>query len=328
MSYKQSEKLLERIKKANKILINAHETPDVDSVASALSMRKVLKDLGKDVIVICPNKVSDELDFFEDFREIEHIDFNSYDFSLHDLFIIQDTSDWDRVAGRRNYKHPSITSFVIDNHSSNTGFGDGRILDFETSSVSEMLVNIFEDWGIKIDKKIATYLYAGMLADTGSFQYMVKKNTFTVANKLVSYGADKDEIIFHVIRSNSFNMVKAWGDVINKMTLDINSKFVWSALRYDEISKYGPLPKLTSISSTLFIRVIKGTNFGIVMMEDDQGRLNVSFRSRTDFDVSKMAVELDGGGHKTASGATVEGLPFEKAVEKVLEVARKYAKQG
>jgi phosphoesterase RecJ-like protein len=63
------------------------------------------------------------------------------------------------------------------------------------------------------------------------------------------------------------------------------------------------------------------------MEEREDGELSVSFRSRSGFDVSEIAKEVGGGGHKAAAGARVEGLPFDEAVEKVLEAARKYAKK-
>jgi phosphoesterase RecJ-like protein len=61
------------------------------------------------------------------------------------------------------------------------------------------------------------------------------------------------------------------------------------------------------------------------MVETSDGVLSVSFRSRTGFDVSKIANEVGGGGHKAAAGARIEGLPFQEAVNKVLKAARKYA---
>lgn len=63
------------------------------------------------------------------------------------------------------------------------------------------------------------------------------------------------------------------------------------------------------------------------MIEEEKGTLNVSLRSRTGLDVSRIAVDLGGGGHRYASGGAVKGLQFNEAVEKVLEVARKYAKK-
>ena len=80
-------------------------------------------------------------------------------------------------------------------------------------------------------------------------------------------------------------------------------------------------------SANLFGEIVADTDFGMIMTEQEKNILSVSFRSRIGFDTSAIAKELGGGGHVYASGAKVEGLSFSKAVEKVLQTARKYARQ-
>ena len=63
------------------------------------------------------------------------------------------------------------------------------------------------------------------------------------------------------------------------------------------------------------------------MVETSEGIVSVSFRSRSGFDVSEIAKEVGGGGHKAAAGARIEGVPFNEAVDKVLTAARKYVKK-
>jgi len=44
--------ILEEIKKANTIVILAHESPDGDAIGSTLAMEKALRDMGKKADVI------------------------------------------------------------------------------------------------------------------------------------------------------------------------------------------------------------------------------------------------------------------------------------
>jgi len=78
----------------------------------------------------------------------------------------------------------------------------------------------------------------------------------------------------------------------------------------------------------LFTQVVDETDFGFLAVELERNRLAISFRSRTGFDTSVIAKSLGGGGHIYASGAKIENMQFDKAVEKLLEVTRKYAKKG
>ena len=95
-----------------------------------------------------------------------------------------------------------------------------------------------------------------------------------------------------------------------------------------EYVKYGKSSVARETSASQFGQIINGTNFSIFMIEQEIDNLSVSLRSRTGFDTSIIAQALGGGGHVYASGARLEGLPFKEAVNKVLRVARKYAKKN
>ena len=52
MNYKESQLILDEIKKSNKILLNCHRSPDPDSIGSALALQIGLLSLGKEVEII------------------------------------------------------------------------------------------------------------------------------------------------------------------------------------------------------------------------------------------------------------------------------------
>src|SRR3989304_2761044 len=146
MNYPLSQKLLEEIKKAKKILVNCHRGPDPDSIGSALALYEILTGMGKDVRVVCPSEVSQlNLDFLENFKKIETIDFSKFDFSDYDLFIALDSSSWDMVSENKEMKVPDISIIVIDHHKTNTKFGGINVIDDKTTSTGELLFLIFED---------------------------------------------------------------------------------------------------------------------------------------------------------------------------------------
>ena len=166
----------------------------------------------------------------------------------------------------------------------------------------------------------------GIIGDTGSFQYQnVGQGTLRIAASLMDLGADKDKIIYNIYRNIDFKEVKMWGKFIESMKIEDN--FVWSAISLATYKDFGEYPYAKEDVANLFFPVVKGTDFGIVMVETNENVLSVSFRSRSGFDVSKIAEEVGGGGHKPAAGARIEGLPFLDAVNKVLAAARKYAKK-
>ncbi len=328
MNYQESSQILEKVKKAKKILVNCHKSPDPDSFGSALAIYGVLRNMGKEVRIICPSKFEADLTFLEDFGKIEVIDFKNFDFSGYDLFLALDSSSYDRVTGSKNIKMPNIEVIVIDHHRTAEKWGVLNVLDENVTSTCELLYKIFEDWGMEIDKKMATAILTGIIGDTGAFQYPnVGPETFKIAQKLMEKGANKDEIIFGIYRNLNFKVLKFWGEVLSKMQIDEEGKFVWSAIPYEKYVELGSPLDGRETAASQFAQVVKGIDFGMVMVEQEKGKLLVSLRSRTGVDTSQIALALSGGGHVYASGGRVEGLSFDQAVEKVLATARKFAKE-
>ncbi len=327
MNYEESTKILEEIKKADRILVNCHRGPDSDSVGSALALFRVLEQMDKDVSIICPSDIPNDLKFLKDSELIKRVNFTTFDFSEYDLFIILDSSTYGLVTGEKDSDKPSINSVVIDHHYSNEKFGKLNLIDPNMTSTGELLFNIFEDWEVDIDKDIAECLLTGIIGDTGSFQYQnVGEKTLRTAADLIGKGADKDKIIYNIYRNIDFKEVKMWGKFVESMMIEDN--FVWSAISLSTYKDFGEYPYAKEDVANLFFPIVKDTDFGIVMVEISENVLSVSFRARSDFDVSEIAKEVGGGGHKAAAGAKIEGLPYQEAVNKVLTVARKYARKN
>jgi len=327
MNYSESKLILEKIKNAKKILINCHYSPDPDSVGAALSFYQVLKDMNKNATVYAPGKISNGLNFLPHINEVEVVNFEKIDYSAFDLFISLDSSTWTNIVGNDKFPQPKIDMVVIDHHKSNKGYGFVNLIDGKCVSTCEMLFLLFQDWGIDINSNIATTLLTGIIADSGAFRYPATTGkTLNIAAKLMESGADKDKIVFNLFQSSEFEIFKFWGLALDKLQKENN--LVWTAVSYDDYLKLGSPLKAKSSFASVFLQTIEGTDFGFIIVEERPGLVDISFRSRTGtVDTSKIASEFGGGGHIWASGARIEGVTFKEAVEKVLEVARKYAKK-
>lgn len=327
MNYPESAKILEKIKESKKILINCHRSPDPDGVGSGLSLYQIIRQLGKEVKIIGPDKISPDLEFLPFSSEIEVVDFTKFNFKDYNLFILLDSGSYNLVTGSKEISLPKISSIVIDHHKTNSGFGDINLIKSEISSTAEVLYNLFEDWGIEINQDLANCLLTGIIGDTGIFQFSnTTQKTFEIAAKLMKLGADKNKIVFNVYQSIPLDQIKIWGEILQTMVLDKEHSFIYSAISYEVYEKFGKPQGAKETAASMFGQIIKDTDFGMVMVEERKGTLYISFRSRTGFDVSKIAAELGGGGHIAAAGARIDG-PFKETVEKVLETARKYVKK-
>ncbi len=328
MNYPESQEILEEINKAKKILVNLHRGPDPDSFACAFSLYYFLCSLGKEVNVVLTktSELSSQLSSMEESKIVKLVDYAKLGFKKYDLFITADSGSWQQIVDNPEVKIPDIPIVVIDHHESNDKFGKINLVDSSAVSCAQIIYLLFKDWDFFVDKQMANLLMTGIITDSGGFAFENDSKVMFVAGELMELGANKMKIMSNFFRTQKFKVLKYWGEYFSRMELDERHKFIWTALPFEIENKY----KIHSSGfSTQFGSIVDGTDFGIVMSEDEEKVLKISFRSRNpNFDVSKLAELFGGGGHKMAAGAMLKDLPFEKAVEKVLETARKYAKEN
>ena len=331
MNYKESNEILGEINKAKKILVNLHRGPDPDSFACAFALYYFLCSLNKDVDIVLTSTsdLSNQLSQMDDSKLIKFVDYAKFNFSKYDLFITSDSGSWQQIVDNPAVKIPDIPIVVIDHHESNDKFGKINLVDSSAVSCAQIIYLLFKDWDFFVDTQMANLLMIGIIADSGGFAFSNDSKVMRVAADLMELGADKVKIINELFRTQKFGQVKAWGEYLVRLKLDEEHKFIWTAISYEDYMKYRIPPKASSMVATQYSSIVDGTNFGIVMNEDEKETLKISLRSRNpNFDVSKLGEQLGGGGHKMAAGGMITGLPFDKAVEKVLETARKYAKEN
>jgi phosphoesterase RecJ-like protein len=325
MNYQESALILDEIKKAKNVLVNCHRGPDPDSIGSALAMYRVLKDMGKKAEVICPSQeLYESINYLEDYSVIQKgVNFSEFDFSKFDIFIALDSSSWEMVCGNSLVETPDLKFIVIDHHLTSTAFGNLNLVDNTVTSTGELLYKVFQDLEIDIDSTIANYLMVAVVGDTGGFRFPnLTSKTFTMVADLIDKGADRDKIIHHIYRSEAFGLIKFYGKILESLKIEEEDKFVWAAISNKTFKEYGRPATARESAASMFVQVVDGTDFGFLAIEEVEGVLSISFRSRSGFDTSKIALKLGGGGHIYASGAKIKGLSYDAAVEKLLTTVR------
>jgi phosphoesterase RecJ-like protein len=328
MHYQESKAIYEEIKKAKKILTNCHQSPDWDSVASALAIKHALEGLGKDVTIVSPEPIPNPEIYLSGAGDIKTIDFATYPFANHDLFLLLDIAQRERLTGSKTTPQPpGIRTIVIDHHPDNTLDGQIKLVHPEESSTASILYKLFLDIGFAVSSQLATDLFTGIVGDTLFFKtHNTTPETFHIASDLLKLGADKDLVTKLMFNSYDQNMVNLLGVIFQNTTVDKIGRFAWSAIDYTTYQKLAKPPEARSIALDSFVNSIKDIRFSFVVLEYDMNRTAVSFRSDGDVDVSQLAQKLGGGGHKMASAARIEGK-FEEVVKKVLQTAREFGQE-
>jgi nanoRNase/pAp phosphatase (c-di-AMP/oligoRNAs hydrolase) len=170
---------------------------------------------------------------------------NPRDFSFvlakfkYDLIIVLDCTDLLKL-GRLYEKNTDLFFEVpvvnVDHKSSNENFGQINLVDVTASSCSEILSNLLESINtVPVDKTIASCLLTGIISATDSFQ---QKNTtprsLLAAAALMDKGADQQEIVRWLYKTQPLSVLKLWGRAMAKLKLDEKARLIWSELSLDD----------------------------------------------------------------------------------------------
>lgn len=135
------------------------------------------------------------------------------------------------------YEVPIIN---IDNSTENEDFGQINIVDIKASSVSEIVYAfIQETQELPINKDIALCLLTGIIHSTKSFQS--KKTTpksLKFSAELIQSGADQQEIIKHLFKTQPLNILKLWGRIMAKANMaSSKEKIIWAYVSSTDLNQ-------------------------------------------------------------------------------------------
>ncbi len=311
---KKMKKAIESIKENNKFLIVSHKYPDGDSIGSQIALALGLKKMGKDYFIYNEDPPTDR---YSRFKKINLIKTKKEDFNEDITFII-DSASLDRIGNIKDEIDHEKPIINLDHHISNEKFGDINIVKPYYSSTAEIIYELLNKL-TEIDKEIATYIYIGILTDTGSFRYPnTTSHSLRVASKLVNYGVVASQVSEFIWFTDPPARIKLLGDVLQNITL--HDKFSIMIVTREMLINRGGKEEDTNefVDYGLTIKNVKAT---AMIKEREGGILKVSLRSKNDVSIQELAAEYGGGGHKTAAGFTYKGelKVLKKELEDKLE---------
>ena len=315
------DEIKKEIIKADKIVILSHESPDGDAVASSLSVKHAVAKLGKEADVIIPEFPKD----FEFLPKADEIKVES-DIENYDLAIAVDCADLKRLVGAKRYFETAKKTIQIDHHSVNTMFADINYVDPVSPACCQILIGIFEYFGIEIDKDLGTCILTGIITDTGGFQYSgVTPETFEFAAELLRKGVNISRICQKVLRNKTKDNCELIKLLYDRMDFLEDGKIAISYITLDDMQKVnatiGDDEGLVEIE-----RDIEGVEVGILLKEKEGANgYKVSMRSKEELNVSDVCLLLGGGGHKRAAGCFVSGT-LEEAKSKIIKTVKQQLK--
>ena len=314
------DEILKEIKKAEKIVILTHESPDGDAIGSSLAMKLMLKEIGKESDVIMP-EYSRLFNFLPSAKDIKI----SSEILNYDLAISVDCATLKRLSERKYFENAKKT-IVIDHHGSNEMYGDLNYVNPVSPACCEILAGIFEYFELEMTKDIGICLMTGIITDTGGFQYSgVNSETFEFASELLRKGVDISDIYKRTLRTKTKANFELTKRVIDRMEILEDGKVTFTYINSADEIEVGAEPGdhegLVEIG-----RDIEGVEVSIfIRQRDEENAYKISLRSSEYVNVSDICLLFGGGGHPRAAGALVQG-DVQQVKEKVLKEVKKALK--
>jgi bifunctional oligoribonuclease and PAP phosphatase NrnA len=287
------------------VVLTGHVQPDADALGSTLALAEGLRRRGARVLATFPDPFTlpPSLAWLPGAQGLVP---SSSVPSSPDVFVSLDAASPARLGELAPLLDAAGTSVVIDHHASNPGFGDVSLVDPAAPATVTLVAGLLGELGVALDEQLATLLYAGLAADTGSFRFgSTRPETHELAARLLATGIDHTAISRRLFDTAPFAWLGLLSVVTGRAVLEtgVGAGLVWTWSSTAEAAEHGlPGEQLEALVDV--VRSAEEADVACVLKGQDDGSWSVSLRSRGATDLARVAMELGGGGHTLAAGYT------------------------
>lgn len=304
-----------RLREWDQVLILTHVRPDGDTVGCAAALCQALRDMGKTAYLLYNPEITATYAPYaapywagEDFVP-EHI-------------VAVDVATAGLLPENAKMLSEKV-DICIDHHPSNSGYAATTCLDAGAAAAGEIVYEVISQL-TSITPAIALPLYIAISTDTGCFVYTnTTSRTHRIAAELMQY-VEVGAINKALFRTKSKTRLAMESRMVAEMELYDEGRVVVMqiplALREEYHATEADIEELSSLAA-----FVEGTDCGITLRELRPGVIKISLRTGSRVDACAACARLGGGGHRAASGATVEGTMDEvkaRILQAVAEVTR------
>lgn len=311
--------VLKLIESHSAIIIHRHTRPDMDAVGSQMGLYHLLTTNYPEKKIYV---VGDENNMLYNCK-MDEIDDNIFNNALS---IIVDVAVTNMISDCR-YKLAK-ERLIIDHHQNDTDVDNVKLFYKESTytSACEIIVDLARSYNWKITSDAATYLYGGMVTDTGRFQFINEDSAsrvFMNAAFITNFKPNiKDMYNFlyteELARRKSKLLFSNFDITTNNVAYRKNNKdlILESGLDVFGVSR-GMVNLMAGIKEIpIWVSFTEDYENGVVLAE---------IRSRNII-VVDIAKKFGGGGHNFACGATLKDFnEADKLLKELDERAYEYA---
>lgn len=300
--------LLEKIEAYDRIIIHRHTRPDLDAIGSQVGLKAVIEENYPNKEVYTVGDAS-KFDFQNDMQDIDDALFEGA------LCIILDVAVAHLVSDSRYSMAKEV--LVIDHHQ-NACTIEGNvsvIVDTTYSAAAELVADLALQANWVINEKAATFLYGGMLTDTGRFLYMTTPGrVLKIAGEMAARGAN-----IAILHDLLYVETLANRQLKNYIQSGFNITENGVAYMKNDASLFEKFDVDVFTVSRGMVNLMAGieeVKIWLNFTEDkENNKILGEFRARG-ISIVDIAKNYGGGGHAQACGAS---LPDWETVDKVIQ---------
>ena len=307
MNRESMEAILAKIKEYDRIMLFRHIRNDGDCVGATKGLQEILRlTYPEKEIHLIDSEKSDYLAFLGE-ADPDVPD----EVYAESLGIVLDTGNTDRISNKKFSLCKELIKW--DHHIPISPYGDLAWVEEEKSSTCEMVAEFYHTFRdeLKINRKAATYLFTGMVTDSGRFRFRsVTGDTLRYAGMLLDQGVDTDRL-YAQLYLEDYDFLKFKSHVYEKMEMTENG-VAYICIDRAMQERFG-LTLESASAAVGFLESIRGCLSWIAFIENGDGSIRVRLRSRF-VPINAVAEHFRGGGHDCAAGATVYSMDEVKAL--------------
>jgi phosphoesterase RecJ-like protein len=207
-------------------------------------------------------------------------------------------------------------SIDVDHHHDNSRFGTISHVAADASSTGEIVRDLIALLDVPLTPAIAEALYVALVTDTGRFQYTnTTPKALRLAAELVEAGVDVQRVFQGIYESVEFAKLKLLARALERAQVYDGGRLVVSYLLRSDFHELGVGEEYAE-GIIDYLRSVEGAELAATIREPPEppdALRRISLRSSSDeIDVSAIARQRGGGGHRQAAGFSspdsVEGI--------------------
>lgn len=318
----QLDEIIHLLKEGQTFCLSGHQNPDGDVIGSQLALASLIRrlDLKKRVDIQnsgpVPKSVS-SLPGAGTIKNVERVD------GKYDVLVVFECSGSDRMGGIIDFKTQVGQVINIDHHLHNPNFGHVNFVEPTTSSTAELIFKIFEHSKMPMTADEAVCLYAGIVSDTGWFRYgNTNPQTHQIASRLLAAGVKVEELAERLYMSRSKTALPLLAWILSRMTLHYDDRLAVMKLPEAVFKEIGAVADDVEEIVNFGLQIESVCASVLLKERTNPPIIKASLRSKGKYDVNQVARVFGGGGHKNASGCTLN-LSLEEAEKSMIKEMRR-----